>query len=118
VSAKNWHHFRENEVGDDVCTRCEVQVTLEAHMTFSRPCPTPPCPAKANPDTGCLFSPRRSAVSACVFCGNPGSQPVGQDELEDEIDAAMIENDSATGLPAWMLALIETAGEVPSDEDL
>jgi hypothetical protein len=53
-----------------------------------------------------------------VFCGNPGSQPVGQDELEDEIDAAMIENDSATGLPAWMLALIETAGEVPSDEDL
>jgi len=75
-----WHRFVEDEVGDDTCGRCHVQVTLEAHMTFSLACPAGDCPSPKNPDRGCVFAPAGSAPARCLFCGRSGAR---DGEVED-----------------------------------
>lgn len=73
---KQWHPFREDDFGDDKCGRCAATVTLEAHMTFTLPCPVPACPSAQNPDTGCAFAPNesRNNLSTCLYCGRPGER--------------------------------------------
>ena len=80
TATKKWHPFREDDCGDDVCGRCAVTVTLEAHMTFTLQCPFPPCPSEKNPDIGCVMAPneKRQNLSTCLFCGRAGER-VGEE---------------------------------------
>lgn len=72
MRAKDWHHFRETTDGNDVCARCETQVTLDAHMTFTLPCPAGDCPSPKNPDRGCYFVAHGTNPARCLFCGRTG----------------------------------------------
>lgn len=74
MKTRKWHRFVEDEVGDDTCADCAVQVTLEAHMTFSLHCPAGDCSSEKNPDRGCVFTPAGSEPSRCLFCGRSGDR--------------------------------------------
>lgn len=74
TSTPKWHDFSEDEFGDDRCDVCRVQVTLDAHMTFTLLCPTAPCLGDKNPDDGCAFVARPSGTSVCMYCGRIGER--------------------------------------------
>lgn len=88
-----WHQFRDTEDGDDQCARpgCRVVVTLEAHMTFTHPCPVPMCTSPKNPDDGCLMTAHRDGASRCLYCGRSGragdrDDEAAEDTLDEEVE--------------------------------
>lgn len=74
MTTRVWHNFRDTADGDDQCTRCEVVVTVEAHMTFTHPCPVPDCANPKNPDRGCVFIPKGDGPCVCIYCGRSGDR--------------------------------------------
>lgn len=90
TNSPNWHRFDETDDGDEACTRCRVVVSPEAQMTFSIPCPAGECAGKASPDGACVFVPRRSGPSCCIYCGRAGDKDPLPPELREEFAAGMI----------------------------
>ena len=85
----NWHRFVETAEGDEQCSSCDCVVSIEAHLTFTLPCPVPPCSSRANPDTGCVFVPGRGEVAACIYCGHRGSRDGDAPPPDVEMDAML-----------------------------
>lgn len=100
VTAPTWHRFRDTDDGDDLCTRCRVAVTTEAHMTFTHPCPVPACPSTKNPDDGCVMVVRRDGPCWCLYCHRSGDRDHETDPEPDEDLAAEMVVDSAGDLIA------------------
>lgn len=106
MKTPHWHDFIEDDLGDDTCARpnCGVQVTLEAHMTFSLPCPVSDCSSPKNPDPGCAFAPAGSEPARCLFCGRTGSRDgevpdtseIPLDDLRDDFEPEADEDDADT----------------------
>lgn len=87
-----WHQFHETEDGDDACSSCGVVVTLDAHMTFTHPCPVPPCTGKQNAGDGCVMHPYRDGPCRCLYCGRSGDrdhETVETDHLDEEVEAEL-----------------------------
>jgi hypothetical protein len=84
-----WHRFQDTDEGDDRCDRCACVVSLEAHMTFTLPCPVPACTSKSNPDAGCLFAPGKAGVATCVYCGHSGTREGDAPPSDPELDAVI-----------------------------
>lgn len=87
-----WHQFHDNEDGDDTCSRCLVVVTIEAHETFTHPCPVPRCTGKQNSGDGCVMSPYRGGTCRCLYCGRVGrrgAEPVEEERLDPEVEAEL-----------------------------
>jgi hypothetical protein len=111
----SWHKFDETEDGDEQCTRCRVIVSVEAQMTFSIPCPAGDCSAsRKNPDDHCVFVPRHSGPSCCIYCGRQGDREPLPEDLLEEFAAGLIPLSDYLDAHAWADA---DHGPEPEEED-